>query len=221
LNLDIELCPRFIHAHPCEIVAKGVSPAGVYSLPPAMAYDSYPDEPKPLEYAAAFLYSLVIAAFFIPALVLRRAGRALRELGVDSWPRASGSITAGNVTVIHGWVVDYALGQLDYSYRVAGEYYAGCITRQYPDEQSAWNYVDARRNQPAVVRYKDDNAKSSALRDADQDPGWSTTAEPGLLAMVWQHWNDELRGDPKPAEDEDLQGDDEGAEVNHEDRTGT
>jgi len=184
-----------------------------------MAYDDYPDEPKALEYAAAFLYSFVIAAFFIPALVLRRAGRALRELGVDSWPRANGSIAAGNVKVIHGWVVDYALGQLDYSYRVAGEYYAGSTTRQYPDEQSAWNYVDARRNKPVVVRYRDGNAQSSALRDADQDPGWSTTAEPGLFAMIWQHWSDELRGDPKPPEDEDLQGDDE--DTDDEDQTST
>ena len=184
-----------------------------------MAYDSDLDESKPLGYAAAFLYSLVIAVFWIPALALRRTGRFLRELGVDSWPRANGTITAANVKVIHGWVVDYALGQLDYSYRVAGEYYAGSITRQYPDEQSAWDYVDARRNQPVVVRYKDDNAQSSALSDSDQDPSWSTATEPGLLAMVWQHWSDELRGDPKAPDDEDLQWDDE--DVNHKDQTGS
>ena len=177
-----------------------------------MAYDDYPDE-EGLLYPVAFLYSLVIAAFWIPAFVLRRTGRFLRELGLDSWPRANGSISAVNVTVIHGWVVDYALAQLDYCYRVTDEYYAGSITRQYPDEQSAWDYVDARRNKPVVVRYKDDNAQSCALRDSDQDSSWSTAAEPGLFAMIRQHWRDELSGDPKTPDDEDLQEDDEDEQV--------
>ncbi len=180
-----------------------------------MAYDSDLDESKPLGYAAAFLYSLVIAVFWVPALALRRTGRFLRELGVDSWPRANGSITAVSVKVIHGWVVDYALGRLDYSYRVAGEYYAGSVTRQYPDEQAAWDYVDARRDRPVVVRYKDDNAQSCALRDSDQDFSWSTAAETGLFSMIWQHWRDELSCDPKTLDDEDLQGDDEDEEVNN------
>jgi len=185
-----------------------------------MTYDSDLDESKPLGYAAAFLYSVVIAAIWIPAFVLRRTGRFLKEFGVDSWPRASGSITAGNVKVIHGWVVDYALGQLDYSYRVAGEYYAGSITRQYPDEQSAWNYVDSRRNKSVVVRYKDDHAQSSAVRDSDQDFSWSTATEPGLFSMIWQHWCDELRGDPKPPDEEGLEADDEeDEEVNHKNQT--
>ncbi|MGP0017187.1 MAG: hypothetical protein ACLPHP_01355 [Candidatus Sulfotelmatobacter sp.] len=191
----------FIRENPRKSAAKKFSGWRILSST-AMPDDSNLDESKPLGYAAAFLYSLVIAAFWIPALVLRRTGRFLRELGADNWPRTNGLVIAGNVKVIHGWVVDYALGRLDYSYQVAGEYYAGSIARQYPDEQSAWNYVDARRNKPVVVRYKDDNAQSSALRDSDQDPSWST--EPSLFAMVWQHWGDELRGEPVTPDDQDL-----------------
>ena len=138
-----------------------------------MPYDSRLDESKPLGYAVAFLYSLVIALFWIPAFLVRRLSRVLSEIGVDSWPRANGSITGSNVKVVHGWVVDYALGRLDYAYRVAGEYYAGRITRQYPDEQAAWDFVDARQNKAVVVRYKDDQAQSSALRDVDQDLSWN------------------------------------------------
>lgn len=119
-----------------------------------MPYDSPLDESKPLGYAVAFLYSLVIALFWIPAFLVRRLSRVLSEIGVDSWPRANGSITGSNVKVVHGWVADYALGRLDYSYRVAGEYYAGCITRLYPDEQAAWDFVDARQNKAVVVRYE-------------------------------------------------------------------
>jgi hypothetical protein len=174
-----------------------------------MAYDSNLDESKPLGYAAVFLYSLVVAVLWLPAFVLRRAGRFVREAGVESWPRANGSITAGNVKVIHGWIVDYALGQLDYDYRVAGEYYAGSITRQFPDEQAAWDFVDPRRGKHVIVRYKDDSAKASVLRDADQETSWIPEAAPSLFAMVRRHWHDELRDEQPAALDPDIGVEDE------------
>jgi hypothetical protein len=182
-----------------------------------VAYDAFSRE-KGLGYVVAFLYSLVVALVWVPAFVLRRTVRFLREVGVENWRRANGSITSGTVKVIHGWVVDYAVGELAYSYRVAGEYYAGSITRQYPDEQAAWDFVDARRDKPVVVRYRDDRAQVSALRDVDQEPGWTGT-EPGLVAMVWQHWRDGLRGEEQPnLDDESIFVDDE--EVNHADQVG-
>lgn len=156
-----------------------------------MAYDEYPDE-KGLRYAVALLYSIVVAIFWIPAFLLRRIRRFFREVGVEGWPRADGSITAGNVKVIHGWILDYALGRLDYSYRVAGEYYAGSVTRQFPDEQAAWDFVDARRTQPVAVRYKDDKAQLSVLRDADQSLSWTDISAANFFAMLWQHWHDQI-----------------------------
>jgi hypothetical protein len=181
-----------------------------------MAYDEYPDE-RGVQYPVALVYSVVVAVLWIPSLLLRRAGRSLREMGTENWPRANGTITAVSVKVIHGWVVDYALGRLDYSYRVAGEYYAGSITRQYPDEQAAWDFVDAHTNQPAVVRYKDDNAQASVLRDADQS--WTDENQPGMFAMVWQHWRDELRGEQQPTPaDVDLQEDEDDESVDLIDR---
>ena len=171
--------------------------------------DAFPRE-KVLGYAVAFLYSVVVAALWIPAFALRRTGRFVRQVGVESWPRANGSITAGSVKVIHGWVVDYALGRLDYSYRVAGEYYAGSFTRQYPDEQCAWDFVDAHRDRPVVVRYKDDNAQASALLDTDQDATWAEGSGEGQFAMVWRHWRDELRGEQqRDTDDEGPQMDDQ------------
>lgn len=167
-----------------------------------MSFDDYPEN-EGLPYVAAFFYSLVVAVLWLPAFALRRIARFLREAGTDSWPRANGSITACDVKVIHGWVVDYALGRLDYSYRVAGEYYAGSITRQYPDEQAAWDFVDAHRGEPVIVRYRDDKSQTSVLRPADQGPSWNSQPQAGLLEMVWHHWGDELRGDP-PSPDEDL-----------------
>jgi hypothetical protein len=61
-------------------------------------------------------------------------------------------ITAGAVKVVRGWVVDSALGQLDYGYRVVGAYLAGSIRRQYPDQQTASDFVDARRGKAVVAR---------------------------------------------------------------------
>jgi hypothetical protein len=159
-----------------------------------MAFDSYPDRPG-LRYAVALVYSIVIATFWVPALLFRQTRRFLREAGTESWPRANGSITSVNIKVIHGWIVDYAVGQLDYGYKVASEYYAGSITRQYPDEQAAWNFVDARNGKAVTVRYKDDDAQVSALRDADQELSGSDGNDPRLLAMIWQHWRDELQGE--------------------------
>lgn len=185
-----------------------------------MPYDSSPDE-RGLRYPVAFVYSVIVAVFWVPAFILRRVGRFVREAGTDSWPQANGSITSANVKVIHGWVLDYALGQLHYSYRVAGEYYAGRITRQYPDEQAAWDFVDAHRGNSVVVRYKDDKAAVSALRNEDQKLSWTAGASPGFLAAVWRHWCDELRGEPTFAADEDLRWDDEDEEtVNHTDQAG-
>jgi hypothetical protein len=174
-----------------------------------MAYDSYLDESKPLAYAIRFLYSLIVVVLWIPAFILRRIGRFMREAGVESWPRTSGSITAGDVNVVHGWVVDYALGRLDYSYRVAGEYYAGSFTRQYPDEQAAWDFVDARRGKAVVVRYRDSNAQSSALWDADQEPSWTDQIAPGIFVMIWRHWRDELQSEAQLVPDNGDLGDDD------------
>lgn len=163
----------------------------------------YRDREKGPGYVVAFLYSLVVAAFWIPALVLRRTGRLLKEVGVENWPRANGTVTVANVNVIHGWIVDYALGQLGYSYKVSGEYYAGSVTRQYPDEQAAWDFVDAHRNQPVFVRYRDSNPQMSSLLEVDQQPPWNNANAPSIPAMVWQHWLDELRSEaPAGARDE-------------------
>lgn len=169
-----------------------------------MRYDDYPDE-RGLRYPVAFVYSIVVAFLWIPAFVLRRFRRSFRELGADSWPRANGSISAGNVKVIHGWILDYALGRLDYSYRVAGEYYAGSIIRQYPDEQAAWSFVDARRDKPVVVRYKDDQAQASVVLEPDQQPFCCGNTAPSFCSMVWRHWRDQIGEIEEPTQMNETQ----------------
>ena len=160
---------------------------------------------RPLQYALAFLYSVVVALFWFPALGLRRIVRIAKEMDVESWPRADGSITGGGVKVIHGWILDYAVGHLDYSYRVSGEYYAGGITRQYADEQAAWEFVDTRRGRNAMIRYRDDKPQISVLRERDQEFLWGPQPQPGFFIQLWHHWCDELRPEPRtPRNDEEL-----------------
>jgi len=59
-----------------------------------MPYDDYPDD-RGARYAVGFVNSLVVAVLWFPAFFLRGAGRFLREISTESWPRANGSITAG------------------------------------------------------------------------------------------------------------------------------
>jgi hypothetical protein len=167
-----------------------------------MSLDGYPED-RGLRYVAGFMYSLVVAVFWIPAAVVRRIARSWREIGTESWPRADGTITSGDVRVIHGWVIDYALGRLDYSYRVHGEYYSGHLVRQFADEQSAWDFVDSRRDQPVLVRYKDDHAEVSVVRSSDQMM-LSNEAPVSLSSQLWQHWRDLLGGEAKNEDDESL-----------------
>ena len=132
-----------------------------------MPYDEYPAD-KGFRYVVAFVYSIVVAGLWIPAFLTRRIVSILREVGTESWPRADGTITSGDVKVIHGWLVDYALGRVDYCYRLHGEYYSGHLVRQFADEQAAWDFVDSHRDKPILVRYKDDHADISVFRESDQ-----------------------------------------------------
>ena len=167
--------------------------SGVYS--PPMSLEGYPAD-RGLRYVAAFVYSVVVAILWFPALAVRHIARAWREIGTDSWPRADGTITSGGVTVIHGWLLDYALGRLDYCYRVHGEYYSGHLVRQFADEQSAWDFVDAYRDQAVLVRYKDDRADISAVLSSDQMMISNVMPVP-LISQLWQHWRDLLQRDPR------------------------
>lgn len=148
---------------------------------------------KALGYLSLGVYSVLLAIFWGPAFIVRNLMRSFREFGVDSWPRANGSITNRKVNAVHGWILDYALGQLEYTYKVHGEYYAGTLTRQFPDEQAAWDFVDAHREEPVIVRYRDDKPEISILLVPDQGPGWMLNTDPGILNQVWQHIRNEVR----------------------------
>jgi len=148
---------------------------------------------KALGYVSLGVYSVLLALCWWPALVLRKIATLFREFGVDSWPRANGSITKRNVRAAHGWILDHALGEFEYTYRVHGEYYSGSLTRQFPDEQVAWDFVDSHRDEPVIVRYRDDKPQVSVLLVADHGMAWQSGARSKLFPQVWQHLRNEIQ----------------------------
>ncbi len=168
-----------------------------------MAYDDPFWRTRPLQYAVVLFYSIVVCLLWVPVFGVRRIARYAREIGVESWPQTNGTISGGDVNVIHGWILDYAVSRLEYTYRVGGEYFAGRVTRQYADEQAAWDFVDARRGKNALIRYRDDKAETSVLREADQRFLWGPELQPGFFVQVWRHWSDELRREPSAVRDDE------------------
>jgi uncharacterized protein DUF3592 len=114
------------------------------------------------------LAGLAVMAFSYLALTFRTVSTSMRDRRAQNWPAAKGNVVSCDVKTYHGRFSDYAVGVLGYSYEVNGEYYSGYFERQYNDEQTAWTFVDSRRNLPVVVRYKANNPQTSVLRDEDQ-----------------------------------------------------
>ena len=88
----------------------------------------------------------------------------MRSLRSGSWPISQGRIETVSVKTFR----EQALAELGYSYVVEGDRYSGYYSRQFADEQHAWDYVNALQGQLVVVRYKENDLNVSALRDTDQ-----------------------------------------------------
>jgi hypothetical protein len=67
-------------------------------------------------------------------------------------------------------LAEQSLGEAAYSYLVEGERYAGYFSRQFVDEQDAWDYLRPLQGQPVFVRYKPGRPDVSAMRLTDQSP---------------------------------------------------
>ena len=114
------------------------------------------------------LAGLAVMAFSFLAFTFRTVATSMRDRRAQTWPAARGSVVSCDVKTYHGRFSDYAVGVLGYSCEVNGEYYSGYFRRQYNDEQTAWTFVDSRRDTPVVVRYKASDPETSVLRDEDQ-----------------------------------------------------
>jgi hypothetical protein len=108
-----------------------------------------------------FLF-LLIAWFFVKSLPAR-----VRALRSTSWPIAQGHIETVGVNTINTQK-QIATANLGYSYYAEGELYSGYYSRQFHDEQAAWDYASGLKDKTVVVRYKPGHPEVSALRINDQ-----------------------------------------------------
>jgi hypothetical protein len=109
----------------------------------------------------AFLYLTLVATWFF----VKRLPDWFRSIRSASWPMVEGKIEALTVTTF----AEQSLAQLAYSYLVDGERYSGYFTRQFADEQDAWDYVRPLKGQPIFVRHKPSNPAVPSVRIADQN----------------------------------------------------
>ncbi|HKR83962.1 MAG TPA: DUF3592 domain-containing protein [Terriglobales bacterium] len=115
----------------------------------------------------SILLGLGIVVFGGFAYLLRELPRCLREHRAEMWQAVTAQITNGDVRVVYGRFIEYAIGKVGYAYSIDGEYHSGYLTRQSWGEQRAWTFVDACRNLQVMVRYKPNKPDVSALARTD------------------------------------------------------
>jgi hypothetical protein len=82
-----------------------------------------------------------------------------------NWPTVSGTIEAGDVSVVRGRNGELFTAILSYSYRVDGQYYGGCDSKTFSnDENGAWDSVNSQKGSSALVAYNPHKHEMSVLR---------------------------------------------------------
>ncbi len=143
--------------------------------------DVYPVISQALKDAViALLLVLLVAS----CLSLKRFPLWIRSIRSAGWPTAVGTVESVSVSTFS----EQSLAELAYSYIVEGERYAGHFSRQFADQQDAFDYVQPLKGRSIFVRYKPGDPSVSAVRLTEQDSlihrqtrkflGW---ADPPLL----------------------------------------
>jgi len=109
----------------------------------------------------AFLFLTLEATWFF----VKRLPDWFRSIRSARWPMVEGKIEALTVTTF----AEQSLARLAYSYLVDGERYSGYFTRQFADEQDAWDYVRPLKGWAIFVRHKPSNPAVPSVRIADQN----------------------------------------------------
>ncbi len=122
--------------------------------------------------AETWLFFLLIAWFFIKSLPTR-----LRAVRGAAWPIAQGRIETVAVSAFNTQK-QIATADLGYSYYAEGELYSGYYSRQFHDEQTAWDYASGLKDKTVLVRYKPRHPEVSTLRVNDQNADCKLNPKP-------------------------------------------
>jgi hypothetical protein len=127
------------------------------------------------DWFSGFLRELLVAAAFAifatVLLFLRRLPALIRSIRGAGWPTAHGRVESVKVQTL----AEQSLAEVAYSYLVEGERYAGYYSRQFADEQDAWDFLRPLQGQFIFVRYKPGCPEVSAVRVVDQGPMFAAT----------------------------------------------
>lgn len=101
--------------------------------------------------------------------------RLWRWRGSETWPAVQANIES--VKVRRNDAIGDSLGglhrrggvigELAYSYSVAGEYYAGFYEAQFLSEKRAWDFVDQFKGKTIFVRYKPEDPTVSRVTETE------------------------------------------------------
>jgi hypothetical protein len=128
----------------------------------------YEEEGRALAYIGSLFFTAGLAAFAGAAFLFRKMLRSFRESQAEGWQVTSAQVTSGDVTVIHGRFLDYAIANVGYAYSICDAYYSGYLTRQFWDEQRAWTFADEYNNRQVMIKYNPGKPQKSVLRLGDQ-----------------------------------------------------
>lgn len=136
----------------------------------AIIHTVLPDIELPANLIPALLFAFLILAWFS----LRRIPNWLRSLRSSSWPTVTATIETGDVIAVRSAgllkdTAEYANAEIGYSYVVNGERYSGYWTKQFFDEQAAWEFVGSWRGRSVTIRCRESEPQESAFRLRDQN----------------------------------------------------
>jgi hypothetical protein len=104
----------------------------------------------------------VFAVFWLIAS-LKLWPQWLRKFTSGSWSTTLGTVEGGEVSVLHSSKGEVATCTLNYSYRVNGDYYGGIHSRQFFDQQAAYDYIGSLKGKAAQIKYDPREPETSVL----------------------------------------------------------
>jgi hypothetical protein len=129
------------------------------------------------EYVRIDLWGCLFLTLVAGWLFLKSLPALFRSIRSADWPMVEGDIESATVSAF----AEQSLAQLGYSNRVEGERYSGYLTRQFADEQDAWDYIRPLKEHKIFIRYRQANPGVSNVRTSDQNPLF--VARPGNVVV--------------------------------------
>lgn len=115
------------------------------------------------------LWWVGLVLLFLLAGTIRRAWEKYRQRLAESWPSTIGHVESVEVREKTSGRSRYWIGELAYSYSVAGSQYSGRYGRRFDSEEDAQDFVDYLHRKQVSVRYRPRKPAASMILDEAVD----------------------------------------------------